>query len=38
MRCSSGFGSEFAKFNCQNDYWLSPQKAVEYGIIDYVVR
>lgn len=24
--------------DCQNDYWLSPQKAVEYGIIDYVVR
>lgn len=38
MRCSSDFGSESAKFNRQNDYWLSPQKAVEYGMIDYVVR
>lgn len=24
--------------DCQEDYWLTPQKAVEYGIIDYVLR
>lgn len=24
--------------DCQKDYWLTPQEAVEYGIIDYVIR
>lgn len=24
--------------DCQIDYWLTPQKAVEYGIIDHVIR
>lgn len=33
-------GKDYHKIekDCQIDYWLTPQKAVEYGIIDYVVR